>query len=157
MSYGTTIGLLSVLILTFYSMNHFIIHLSFSNKIWKVSGIVFLISTLILISSTYNLVSNGKLSMLHVSITGLIIGVILFVMAGVKLASTSGTSRNKGFIYILIGSLIFAGSATHLTQNYSKLFAVFYIPISIILLFSLLILIGESIWARRRAKVFKKI
>ncbi|SPU40634.1 Uncharacterised protein [Lysinibacillus capsici] len=136
------IGLLLGLIWNFNTIKRIITHPSFSKKTWKVSRLVFLISSLILAILVFYLVINGKINMLNVSITGFTLGIVLVAMGGFKVSS-SITRRSEGLLILLIGSLLFTSSAIYFTQDTSKLFVVFYIPTVVIILLSLFISIGE--------------
>lgn len=141
MLYVLVVGLLS-LIFTLYTMNHFIICLCYRQRIWILSGIGFFISSLILAFSTYYLAVYGIITMLNISIAGLIVGSLYCINAlrYITRDSPMPTPRRIGGIMFFISSLIIASSAYYLVKNISVSYIICYIPLAISLLFLLLII-----------------
>lgn len=151
MIYVLVVGLLS-LICTLYTLNHFIICLCYRQRIWILSGICFFISSLILAFSTYYLAVYGIITLLNISIAGLIVGSLycIYAFGFISRHTTIPTPRIIGGIMFFISSLIIASSAYYFVKNISIIFIICYIPLAISLLILLLTII-EGFISRKLA------
>lgn len=73
------------------------------------------------------------------SISVLVLSLVLFGIACLKLSTTSLKSRNQGLLILLIGSITCASPALYLINNVNVIFVSLFIPLGIMVIGLLLV------------------